>query len=496
MNVHNKRIIIIGAGIAGLSTGCYLQMNDYDTEIFEAHNKPGGLCTAWQRKGYVIEGCIHGLVGSSPSNPYYKLWNEVIDMKNLKFIDQEVKHLIDFGNGKQFIQYANLEKLEYYMKKISPEDKGTIEDFVRETRRIQKIAIPVEKPREFFNIIDMLKMLRAIPLLFSMKKWLKTSSEDFAKSFKNHFLREATKYFLSPILFEMLVLSEMDLKRSGYPSVGSLEFSKLIEKKYLSLGGKINYRSKVKKILVENNKATGIQIEDGSNYRADIIVSAADGRSIIFNMLEGKYTNKTIEQNFKNADLNPSRIQISLGIDRIIKEYPRSVKLILTPELMTNDGNKYKSIDLIIYNDTDELSPPGKTLIVVQLETSNDKYWTDLRKSDIKKYREEKDIIATEIINILDERIGQIKENIEMIDIATPATYIRYTGNWRGSIQGWANENIFKSNPFKKQLPGLSNFYLTGQWVEPGGGVPTAFKSGRDLAQIICKKDKKRFETI
>jgi len=105
----------------------------------------------------------------------------------------------------------------------------------------------------------------------------------------------------------------------------------------------------------------------------------------------------------------------------------------------------------------------------------------------------EKEKITEDLISILDRRIGGIKNNIEMTDVATPATYIRYTGNWNGSIQGWANENIFKANPFKKELPGLKNFFMIGQWVEPGGGVPNVFKSGRDLTQIICKKDRKKF---
>ena len=54
-----KSIIIIGAGIAGLSAGCYGQMNGYRTQIFEMGTKPGGLCTSWKRKGYTIDGCIH-----------------------------------------------------------------------------------------------------------------------------------------------------------------------------------------------------------------------------------------------------------------------------------------------------------------------------------------------------------------------------------------------------------------------------------------------------
>ena len=46
-----------------------------------------------------------------------------------------------------------------------------------------------------------------------------------------------------------------------------------------------------------------------------------------------------------------------------------------------------------------------------------------------------------------------------------------------------------------KTLPGLDNFYMAGQWVEPGGGLPTAAMSGRNVTQIVCKKDKRRFET-
>ena len=61
--MSKKKIIIIGSGIAGLSAGCYLQINGYDTEIFELHNTPGGLCTAWKRNGYTFDGCIHSLGG-------------------------------------------------------------------------------------------------------------------------------------------------------------------------------------------------------------------------------------------------------------------------------------------------------------------------------------------------------------------------------------------------------------------------------------------------
>ncbi len=73
----DKSLIIIGAGVAGLSTGCYAQMNEYHSQIFEMHDKPGGVCTSWRRNGYTFDGCIEWLMSSSPGNPFYQIWQEL-----------------------------------------------------------------------------------------------------------------------------------------------------------------------------------------------------------------------------------------------------------------------------------------------------------------------------------------------------------------------------------------------------------------------------------
>ncbi len=491
--MQKKSVIIIGAGIAGLSAGCYLQMNGYNTEIFEAHNVPGGLCTAWKRKGYVVEGCIHGLLGSRASHPYYNLWNEVVDMAETEFIDQEVKETYYFPDGSKFIKYADLDKLAHNMKKIAPEDSKIIDEFIRDTRKFQSVEMPVAKARELYNIIDYLKMIKSLPLLRVMKKWIKVTAGEFAEKFQNPFLRSVVQYFSSPVLFEMFVLAEMDLKRCGYPVGGSLEFARKITDKYTAGGGKINYNNRVSKIMVENDRVTGIKLEDGQVHKADIVISAADGKTTIYDFLDGKYLDKTIEREYKQGNLNPSKVQIALGIDRYMEDYPRTIKLLFDKPWESIDGSKYDSIDVLVYSGKANLAPPGKTLIVVQIDTEKFDYWKELRNRDKKEYRRVKGEIARQLIKILEERLDSIKNYVVMVDIATPVTYKRYTGNWKGSIQGWANENIFKSNPFKKELPGLENFYICGQWVVPGGGVPNVFKSGRDLAQIICKKDNKIF---
>jgi len=82
------------------------------------------------------------------------------------------------------------------------------------------------------------------------------------------------------------------------------------------------------------------------------------------------------------------------------------------------------------------------------------------------------------------------------VDEATPLSYERYTGNWMGSTCGWLMTKetmpmLIKGIP--KTLPGLGNFYMAGQWVEPGGSVPLAAASGKNVIQMICAGDRRKF---
>ena len=95
-----KSVIIIGAGFGGLSAGCYGQMNGYRTTIFEMHDKPGGLCTAWERKGYTIDGCLHWLVGSAPGTSLYNIWQELGALRGQQVIDMDRFYRIESADGK------------------------------------------------------------------------------------------------------------------------------------------------------------------------------------------------------------------------------------------------------------------------------------------------------------------------------------------------------------------------------------------------------------
>ncbi len=124
-------------------------------------------------------------------------------------------------------------------------------------------------------------------------------------------------------------------------------------------------------------------------------------------------------------------------------------------------------------------------------------FWNKLRKND-EQYKAEKEKIADAVVSILDKRFPGLAGQVEMRDVSSPTTFVRYTGNWKGSFEGWqvTPKTWSFGKLMRKTLPGLDNFYMAGHWVEPGGGLPAVAMSGRNVMQIICKKEKKKFTTI
>ena len=95
---------------------------------------------------------------------------------------------------------------------------------------------------------------------------------------------------------------------------------------------------------------------------------------------------------------------------------------------------------------------------------------------------------------VIDRRIPGFADKVEAVDVATPVTFERYTGNWNGSIEGWLLTTRTLSMRMASTLPGLAGLFMIGQWVHPGGGLPTAAWSGRNLIRKLCDQQGRRFQ--
>ncbi|MBV1767685.1 MAG: FAD-dependent oxidoreductase, partial [Methanobacterium sp.] len=370
-----KSVIIIGAGIAGLAAGCYAQMNGFKSKMFEMHNKPGGLCTAWKRKGYTFDLCVHWITGSSPKSNVYDIWEELGIVQGRDFITHEYGIKVIDEEGNEFVTYTNPDKLQEEMLTFSKEDEKLIKNFTKDIKKLGSMDLPID-----MGFLDILRML---PSLRLWKKYSLPLSEMAAK-FKNPTLRKlfemAFYWHDQTTAFCTMEIAQMGGGYSGYPIGGSLPVAKAIEQRYLDLGGEISYKSQVKRILVEENRAVGIELSDGTKERGDIIISAADGHSTIFNWLNGEYIDDKIRSFYDSLELFPPIVFISLGVNQDYSHEPHVLSFSLKKPI-TITGNEIDHIVLRNHSFDPTLAPEGKTAFTIILETNYD-YWVGLNDEE------------------------------------------------------------------------------------------------------------------
>lgn len=131
------------------------------------------------------------------------------------------------------------------------------------------------------------------------------------------------------------------------------------------------------------------------------------------------------------------------------------------------------------------MAPKGKSVLAAVLETDY-KAWEKLY-SEKERYLEEKQSAAMQVIGRIERRFPEIAGRVEAIDVATPMTYVRYTGNYQGSPQGWQTYTGH-IGPYPRELPGLKGFMMVGQWVHRGGGLGGGATSAFNAVKKICKE--------
>jgi len=492
-----EKVIIIGAGIAGLSCGCYLQMNGIQTEILEASLLPGGLCTAWHRGPYVFDGCLRWLMGAHPPSAFHQVWAELGAIGERKvFVHDEIIR-IEGADGKTLSVSADLDELAREFKRIAPEDSGLIDKLVRDARRCAPLEPPLENAVELMTLFEKMKLgLRYLPMAPAIFRYKNVPITTYVARYKNKFLRETLQLIVGSedmsALVLVMLLAFRTRKNTGFVAGGSWDFAMAIADRYARLGGTVRYKTRVTSIKVENNRATGVQCADGAFVPAATVVSCADGHTTIFKMLDGRFVDKKIRYLYDHCQPFSAIIQVSLGIRKIFPDAPHTLNMALRQPLRVDDQTRHNNLEVETFGSESGLCPEGTTVMTVRFPTRYE-FWTGLKKSDPQRYRAEKKSLIQEIIAILDQRFPGLAQHIERSDIATPATFVRYTGNWQGSYEGWLPTPRILGRHIPYTLPGLKNFYMAGHWVVAGGGLPSAAIAGRYVAQMICAQNGKVF---
>jgi len=362
-----------------------------------------------------------------------------------------------------------------------------------------------------------------------MRLFMKTGGiqmVDFADKFQSKAIAQAmncifyTRYDGLSLLPFLNNLAFSSRRLSGAPEGGSLALSASIAKRYQDLGGEIIYNQKVSKILVEDKQAIGVHNSEGVEYLADYVVSAMDGYQTLMSLLEDKYTTPNLKDLYKAAIETPEGLMfqgvlsVFLGVNLDLKDEIHNTTYFFTSEeieALPGVGDSSFSIQ-IRSNLFPSIAPAGKSVVLVTclcdhrawekldaLENGNKtlpKKHTARKRS--KAYQEAKKVVAAIFTNRFKQIYPDAADKIEVTDVSTPLTVVRYTGSMGGALLGWVpfakqvepfEEDLKKYGPV---LPELKNFYMAGQWVQ-GGGLITTASSGRHAAQYVCNNDGRKF---
>jgi phytoene desaturase len=480
-----KKVNIIGAGLAGISTGIYLAQQGFDTEIFELAPWAGGQCTAWNRSGYRFDGCIHWMVGTRKGDPVYKLYletgalDESTEIYNAPSIRTEI-------NGVMFDIPLEIEKFKALLLKYAKGDEDKINAVIKDVETMMHSKLPMGMPGSLAEVIDM--MLHSRGFLSLVKKHGTKTGEEYLQGIQSDMVRQIL-YRLMPPEFSavglIMMLGTRMSGNAGYPMGGASEVMRRMAEKYKALGGKITFNARVDEIVVENGAAKGVRVK-GKLYPADCVVAACDAWDTLKNMLGGKYAHPQLDTLLKDAPLFDPLALVSFGLDKRF-DIPFAVTYELPEGIEVAPGAMSHSLSLRSFDFDKTAAPKGCSSVMAMLGAPLD-YWQNLRNTDPTEYKKQKQLLADRVAEVLEKRIPGIKSTIRVTDVSTPATYMRLTNVYKASYEGFAPIPANMKQTIKKTVPGLSNFYLCGQWTTAGGGICTAVYDGKTVARKIAKE--------
>jgi len=494
-------VAIVGAGIAGLAAGCFAQLNGLTSRIFELHDLPGGLCTSWERKGYLFDGSIRYLYGSGEGQPFHRLWHELGVLDGLEFVHHEEFMRVVDAEGRTFVAHTDPDRLEEHLTALAPQDAGVARSFADGVRRFASFDLSrlYEEPRALMDGLDGLDLARdMIGVAPELARWGLLSASDLGERFTDPFLRRAIPVMFGwrdiPMVAGLAQLAFMHAGNAGYPLGGSLAFARTLERRYLDLGGEIHYASQVAEITVSGDRATGVRLYDDAVYPADHGISACDGRGTALTLLGGRYVDRRVRSLYDGHLPILSQLQVSLGVARDLRGTPHFVTHLLDEPVRVGDRDR-DELGFQHYGFDPATAPPGRTAVVTILPSDHG-YWH--RIYGRRPYRKEQAQVAEQLLGAYERFLPGLGVDVEVTDVATPMSFERYTGNWLGATTGWLLTRdtlplMLRGVP--QTLPGLDRLWLAGQWVEPGGGIPMVAMSGRKAVQLLCHAEGRPFVT-
>jgi phytoene dehydrogenase-like protein len=500
-------VVIIGSGLGGLSCAAAFARQDFKPLVLEQHYVPGGYASTFKRPGgFVFDVSLHSTtVGEREGIP--NLIPGFPEIKDVEFVPHPSLYRAIFPNHDIRVPQKDVKG---YIKTLIghfPEERLGIEGIFED---MKGLAGDIDKYIRAQGQVDMSTFPKEFPFLFKSynKTWGTLVDAKITDPKLKAIVSTLWGYFglppsrLSSLYYALPTIGY--LQEGGYyPRGRSQKISDAFVKFIEDHGGKVKLKTQVEKILVKDHAAYGVKTADGAEYLAKAVVSNANAFDTFLKMMDERDFLKDYLAKFEKYSVSLSCFQVFLGLKKdLVGELGiEDSEVFYSPGY--NDDAAYKAyleadvenggFGLMLYDNVYKgYSPDGKNtlnILVLQGFDHWKKYEEDYGKGNKKEYRAEKERIANVLIKKAEEVIlPGLSEAIEVKEIGSPLTNVRYTRNYRGAIYGW-DQTLNNSGPQRvPHATPIKNLYLAGAWTQPGHGYGAVIPSGLECFAEIMKK--------
>ena len=472
--------IVIGAGMGGLTAAALLAQRGLKTLVVEQAHYVGGFCANFRRlhRKYVFDIGVHDISGLGPRGPVRWLLHELGIESRLEWVRMSQEYIFD---DVRLRVPHDADKFVAELAALFPSEREHIGAFFREMGQVyRELYADMEKtggaPRPPTDPDEMLRYPLTHPHLF---RWMERSYFEMLDAyFRNGRLKELlcalTPYLTDKpetlTVMQMAPLFGYYFDGGFYPKGGSGQLSQAVAETIRTHNGIILLDKKVTKILLRDGAAYGIQLADGSTFRARVILSNADAWVTFRELVGLEHLPKEFAKRVLVLQPTTSVFALFLALDYAPPIAP--VTMYRAPSGL--------GLGLVLPSKVDSsLAPPGHhVLTVMTLLPQPEAATWDRAAPD---YKARKAAFADEIIRQAETLLPGLRDHIITRDAATPATVTRYTRHPDGAIYGSAlgNERLPQQTPIR-------NLYLVGASAWPGSGVEAVVISGISAANMIC----------
>ena len=482
------KIVIIGAGVAGLSAGIKARLNGYDAVIVEKHRTPGGNLTGWDREGFHIDNCIHWLTGTNPLSDLYRTWQELGVLSDVGIYQADSLYTYR-KDGRELSLKRDIRQLEADMLSFSEGDEKAIRSFLGAVRAMGVISGFAgeqydRKPSAFEKAVAARKIA----------PYLTITSRQAADRFKSPMLRGFLRSLLSDHFSAMallIVFSTFCSGNGGIPFGSSTAMARRMVQRFKTLGGELFCGSGAQRINIENGTAVSVMLENGKVIPTDFVILACEPLCAFGKLLDRSLMPKAVKRRYEDPRLKRfSAFHCAFSCEREALSFHGDLIVDLPKELQ----KVFQSGFLVLreFSHEKQFSPQGKSLIqaICFCPKERCEYFIRLKK-DEDAYRRIKEHLCEKLRKLIELHCIETAGRLRCIDCWTPATYRRFTGSETGSFMSFALPPKMIPSFIKSRVRGVKNLFLANQWQQMPGGLPIAANAGIKAAEEIKKAVKK-----